>query len=308
MSVTIGGSTATLDVTDHSHPGPRASRGPARRRSPARPRPPVSDRRARPTAPRPPRSAGTTSRPSGEGDAGAGRCHAAPADLATARERQAGLRVRREGRDRPLDLRDRRPRRLERGQGPRFQPSSTGWNQRLVYRFGGGCGTTYSQGSDFASVLDPKLLLKGYAVTTSTLNTFQSACNTVLSAEVTMMVKQHFIQTFGLPDLHHRRRRLGRFDPTAPDRAELPGPARRACRPSCRSPTPSASARASATARCSTPTTTGAGSSLTDGAARGHQRPRVRPDLPALAGQLRQGDRGQRLRFDGAQGPGLRPR
>ena len=75
--------------------------------------------------------------------------------------------------------------------------SLSGWNQRLVYRFGGGCGTTYSQGSDFAGVADPKLLSMGYAVTTSTLNTFQSACNAMLSAEVTMMVKQHFIQTYG---------------------------------------------------------------------------------------------------------------
>jgi len=49
-------------------------------------------------------------------------------------------------------------------------------------------------------VLDPKLLAKGYALATSTLNTFQSACNAVLSAEVTMMVKQHFVETFGLPD------------------------------------------------------------------------------------------------------------
>ncbi len=74
-----------------------------------------------------------------------------------------------------------------------------GWNKRLVYRYGGGCGTTYSQGSDFAGALDPKLLSLGYAVTTSTLNTFQSACNATLSAEVTMMVKQHFIDSFGDP-------------------------------------------------------------------------------------------------------------
>jgi hypothetical protein len=78
--------------------------------------------------------------------------------------------------------------------------TSSGWNRRLVYRYGGGCGTTYSQGADFASALDPKLLAKGYAVVTSTLNTFQSACNAVLSAEVTTMVKQHFIDTYGLPD------------------------------------------------------------------------------------------------------------
>jgi hypothetical protein len=81
-----------------------------------------------------------------------------------------------------------------------LDPSSLAWNRRLVYRFGGGCGTTYSQGSDFASVVDPKLLTKGYALATSTLNTFQSACNAVLSAEVTMMVKQHFVETVGLPD------------------------------------------------------------------------------------------------------------
>ena len=48
-------------------------------------------------------------------------------------------------------------------------------------------------------MLDPKLLSLGYAVTTSTLNTFQSACNAMLSAEVTMMVKQHFIETYGDP-------------------------------------------------------------------------------------------------------------
>ncbi len=82
---------------------------------------------------------------------------------------------------------------------PRFAFSDLGWNGRLVYRYGGGCGTTYSQGSDFAGVLDPKLLSLGYAVTTSTLNTFQSACNAMLSAEVTLMVRQHFIETYGDP-------------------------------------------------------------------------------------------------------------
>jgi hypothetical protein len=80
-----------------------------------------------------------------------------------------------------------------------YQPSHSAWNQRLVYRFGGGCGTTYSQGSDFAGVTDPRLLSAGYAVVTSTLNTFQSACNAVLSAEVTMMVKQHVIELIGDP-------------------------------------------------------------------------------------------------------------
>jgi hypothetical protein len=74
-----------------------------------------------------------------------------------------------------------------------------GWNGRLVYRFGGGCGTSYSQGSSFVNAADPSLLQKGYAVATSTLNTYQSLCNEVLSAEVALMVKEHFIETRGLP-------------------------------------------------------------------------------------------------------------
>ena len=76
----------------------------------------------------------------------------------------------------------------------------TGWNGRLVYRFGGGCGTSYSQGSSFVNAVDPPLLQKGYAVVTSTLNTYQSVCNEVLSAEVALMVKEHFIETYGVPE------------------------------------------------------------------------------------------------------------
>ena len=75
-----------------------------------------------------------------------------------------------------------------------------GWNGRLVYRFGGGCGTSYSQGSSFVNAVDPALLQKGYAVVTSTLNTYQSVCNEVLSAEVALMTKEHFIEKYGVPD------------------------------------------------------------------------------------------------------------
>ena len=74
-----------------------------------------------------------------------------------------------------------------------------GWNGRLVYRFGGGCGTSYSQGSSFVNAVDPALLQKGYAVATSTLNTYQSVCNEVLSAEVALMTKEHFIEKYGVP-------------------------------------------------------------------------------------------------------------
>ena len=86
---------------------------------------------------------------------------------------------------------------------------SDGWNENLVYRFGGGCGTTYSQGDALVSAgdgtgtaptADPDLLSRGYAVATATLNTFQVACNDVLSAETTLMVKEHFIEHYGRPD------------------------------------------------------------------------------------------------------------
>jgi hypothetical protein len=39
----------------------------------------------------------------------------------------------------------------------------------------------------------------GYAVATATFNTFQVQCNDVLSAETTMMVKERFIEEYGVP-------------------------------------------------------------------------------------------------------------
>ncbi|MCU1427847.1 MAG: hypothetical protein JWL83_1847 [Actinomycetia bacterium] len=75
----------------------------------------------------------------------------------------------------------------------------TGWNERLVYRFGGGCGTQYSQGNTLAVGLDADLLARGYALATNTLDTFQTACNDVLSAEAAMMTREHFVEAYGVP-------------------------------------------------------------------------------------------------------------
>ena len=75
----------------------------------------------------------------------------------------------------------------------------SGWNGRLVVRFGGGCGATFSQGEDGSAALDPELLADGYAVITSTLTTFQTACNDVVSAETVMVAKEHFSEAYGLP-------------------------------------------------------------------------------------------------------------
>ena len=80
------------------------------------------------------------------------------------------------------------------------------WNDTLVYRFGGGCGTSYSQGSvlgDGGSAagagLDVGLLRQGYAQATNTLNTLQVQCNDVLSAEAMMMTAERFAEEFGVP-------------------------------------------------------------------------------------------------------------
>ena len=75
---------------------------------------------------------------------------------------------------------------------------SDGWNGRLVYRFGGGCRAGYRQGR-LSSALIERLLSKGYAVAASSLNVFGNNCDDVVSAETLMMVKEHFIESFGVP-------------------------------------------------------------------------------------------------------------
>jgi hypothetical protein len=78
--------------------------------------------------------------------------------------------------------------------------SSAGWNGRLVYMFGGGCGPGYHQGTlgSIGAAQEP-LVGEGYAVATATLNIFQNSCNDRLSAETLSMVKEHFIKEFGAP-------------------------------------------------------------------------------------------------------------
>jgi hypothetical protein len=76
------------------------------------------------------------------------------------------------------------------------------WNQRLVFRFGGGCGTNYAQASSLIPLGDgdTELLRHGYAVATNTLDTFQTACNATLSAEAMMMTREHFVERYGVPE------------------------------------------------------------------------------------------------------------
>ncbi len=76
--------------------------------------------------------------------------------------------------------------------------SSPSWNRRLVYSFGGGCGRGFSQGV-LPNALVDTALESGYAVAASSLNVFGNSCNDVLSAETASMVREHFIETFGVP-------------------------------------------------------------------------------------------------------------
>jgi hypothetical protein len=71
------------------------------------------------------------------------------------------------------------------------------WNRKLVYTFGGGCNAGYHQGNQTGNVANDLFLSQGYAVASSTLNVPEINCSTVISGEAAMMVKEHFIETYG---------------------------------------------------------------------------------------------------------------
>jgi hypothetical protein len=79
-----------------------------------------------------------------------------------------------------------------------------GWNKKLIAVHGTGCATGwYIQGA--AMGVSPYTgtnltrLGEGYAVFTNTLNHPTNSCNAQLAGETTMMGKEHFIETFGVP-------------------------------------------------------------------------------------------------------------
>jgi len=80
----------------------------------------------------------------------------------------------------------------------------TAWNKRLLYSFGGGCirgwyrqGSTLGVGSGV--MISDAVTGKGYAEASSSLNVFGNNCNDLTAAETMMMVREHFIKTFGMP-------------------------------------------------------------------------------------------------------------
>jgi len=71
-----------------------------------------------------------------------------------------------------------------------------GWNGKLYYPFGASCGTVYSQ-SSAQNVQNSTALSRGFMVATSSLNVLGNNCNTVLSAEAMMMLKEHIVDNYG---------------------------------------------------------------------------------------------------------------
>ena len=75
-----------------------------------------------------------------------------------------------------------------------------GWNGRLIYTFGGGCvNGWFRQGDRTGGVTDLWMLAQGYAIASSSLNVHGNNCNDVLAAETMMMVKERFIEGYGVP-------------------------------------------------------------------------------------------------------------
>lgn len=83
-----------------------------------------------------------------------------------------------------------------------------GWNGKLFYHFIGGAGPGFRSGrnaatsainiSDTISVRDEPIRL-GYAVAFGARNTFGVGADEVVSAETVMMVKERFIEQYGMP-------------------------------------------------------------------------------------------------------------
>jgi len=84
--------------------------------------------------------------------------------------------------------------------GPDLINLDPGWNERLVYLFGGGCpGGWYRQGSSTGGVPADRMLSQGFATASASLNVFGNNCNDLLAAETMMMVKERFIEAYGVP-------------------------------------------------------------------------------------------------------------
>jgi hypothetical protein len=88
----------------------------------------------------------------------------------------------------------------ESGDAP-WEAADNNWNGRLLFHFQGGVGIGHSQGGISNSrALQPDTLGKGYAVIYSTGTRTSPHYNLQVGGETALMVKEHFIKRFGVPD------------------------------------------------------------------------------------------------------------
>lgn len=82
-----------------------------------------------------------------------------------------------------------------------WEASTANWNGRLLFHFQGGVGIGHSQGGISNSrALQPDTLQKGYAVIYSTGTRTSPHYNLQVGGETAIMVKEHFVKRFGVPD------------------------------------------------------------------------------------------------------------
>ncbi|GGY78806.1 DUF6351 family protein [Marinobacter zhanjiangensis] len=82
-----------------------------------------------------------------------------------------------------------------------WEASTDNWNGRLLFHFQGGVGIGHSQGDISNSrALQPDTLKKGYAVIYSTGTRTSPHYNLQVGGETALMVKEHFVKRFGVPD------------------------------------------------------------------------------------------------------------
>lgn len=74
------------------------------------------------------------------------------------------------------------------------------WNGRLLFQFEGGVAIGHTQGRVSGRALAPEVLGKGYAVIYSSGTRTNAHYNLQVGGETALMVKEHFIKRFGVPD------------------------------------------------------------------------------------------------------------
>jgi Tannase-like family of unknown function (DUF6351) len=80
-----------------------------------------------------------------------------------------------------------------------WQPGAS-WNGKLAVSFGGGSGTQYNQGTNEATAaLNHLYLSRGFAFMIATELVNQLHSNAVLQGETMMMLKEYFIENYGVP-------------------------------------------------------------------------------------------------------------